>query len=380
MQNDTNVRPQGASTPGSSAGHQGIPAALPDNEAARLRALREYAVLDSAAEKDYDDITLLASTICKTPISLISLVDESRQWFKSKVGFEAQQTPRDHAFCAHAILKPSEVMVVPDALEDERFAANPLVTGPESVRFYTGVPLVTPNGEALGTLCVLDRTPRALDPEQLEAVRALGRLVVSQFEMRRSIERLETNVIESERYVVQLEEYQRSIEQAQVKLESKSTTDGLTGLKNRRAFDVRLDEEFARAHRSELPMALALIDVDKFKPYNDSFGHPAGDEVLRSLSAILRESARPYDFVARYGGEEFVAILPGTSHDGALVIAERIRRSVQRAVWPNRPITVSIGIAISDAGTVTPSGLLKRADKALYLAKETGRNRVVLAD
>lgn len=380
MQNDTNVRPQGASTPGSSAGHQGIPAALPDNEAARLRALREYAVLDSAAEKDYDDITLLASTICKTPISLISLVDESRQWFKSKVGFEAQQTPRDHAFCAHAILKPSEVMVVPDALEDERFAANPLVTGPENVRFYTGVPLVTPNGEALGTLCVLDRTPRALDPEQLEAVRALGRLVVSQFEMRRSIERLETNVIESERYVVQLEEYQRSIEQAQVKLESKSTTDGLTGLKNRRAFDVRLDEEFARAHRSELPMALALIDVDKFKPYNDSFGHPAGDEVLRSLSAILRESARPYDFVARYGGEEFVAILPGTSHDGALVIAERIRRSVQRAVWPNRPITVSIGIAISDAGTVTPSGLLKRADKALYLAKETGRNRVVLAD
>lgn len=380
MQTDADADTSETSPAAPAPGRQGIPAALPENEEARLRALKQYAILDSAAEKDYDDITLLAAYICKTPMSMVSLVDETRQWFKSRVGIEAQETPRDHAFCAHAILQPTEVMVVPDAKDDERFANNPHVTGPTKVRFYAGVPLVTPTGEALGTLCVLDRTPRSLTPEQLEAMRALGRLVVSQLEMRSSLAKLEQTVMESERYVVQLEEYQRSIEQAQVRLESKSTTDGLTGLKNRRAFDVRLEEEFVRSKRTDLPLALALIDADQFKPYNDTYGHPAGDEVLRRMAAILRDSSRPYDFVARYGGEEFVAILPGTSHDGAAVVAERIRRSVQRAVWPHRPVTVSIGVAITDASTNAASSLLRRADKALYRAKQSGRNRVVLAD
>lgn len=161
----------------------------PLNEEERLAALREYHILDTPEEAEYDDIATISAQICGTPISLVSLVDADRQWFKARHGIEARETPREVAFCAHAILG-SDPLIVPDALEDERFAENPLVTTEPKVRFYAGVPLVTPGGHALGTLCAVDRRPRTLEPEALRALKALARQVVTLLEHRRVSARL----------------------------------------------------------------------------------------------------------------------------------------------------------------------------------------------
>lgn len=162
----------------------------PDEES-RLEALREYGILDTLPESDYDSITHLASAIAKVPISLISLIDDERQWFKSHKGLEATETPREYAFCAHAIMDPDKVFKVEDARLDDRFADNPLVTGDPCVIFYTGVPLVNPEGHALGTLCVIDNSPRKLNDEQIDGLRILGRQVVQLLELRKKTRQLE---------------------------------------------------------------------------------------------------------------------------------------------------------------------------------------------
>jgi light-regulated signal transduction histidine kinase (bacteriophytochrome) len=161
-------------------------APLPNDEVARLEALRQYHILDTDLEAAFDDLTRLAAHVCGTPIALVSLIDDCRQWFKSKVGLDATEIPRDIAFCAHAILQ-SDVLIVADTLADQRFATNPLVTADPFIRFYAGVPLIPPQGQVLGTLSVIDQVPRELSPEQVEALRILGRQVVKQLELRRNL-------------------------------------------------------------------------------------------------------------------------------------------------------------------------------------------------
>ena len=159
-------------------------AASPENEKKRLKVLWQYEVLDTVPEALFDDLTELAANICEAPIALISLVDEKRQWFKAKVGITLTETSRDISFCGHAI-QQSDLFIVPDATKDERFAKNPLVVSDPKIRFYAGAPLITPDGYALGTLCVIDKVPRELRAEQKQALRVLARHVVSQLELRR---------------------------------------------------------------------------------------------------------------------------------------------------------------------------------------------------
>ncbi len=156
----------------------------PQNEKRRLKVLWEYEILDTIPEEVFDDLTELAARICEAPIALISLVDEKRQWFKARVGTTMHETTREVSFCSHAIGQPG-LFIVPDATQDPRFARNPLVTSEPRIRFYAGAPLITPDGAALGTLCVIDKVPRQLRPEQQQALTILARHVMSQLELRR---------------------------------------------------------------------------------------------------------------------------------------------------------------------------------------------------
>lgn len=155
---------------------------LKDDENARLKALEKLGVMDTADEQAYDDITRLAASMCETPIALITLVDGTRQWFKSRVGMQASETPREHAFCAHAIEAPGEVFVVNDASADPRFAANPLVTGDPNIRFYAGAPLLSSEGHALGTVCVIDTKPRSLSTGQMKELQFMAKQVMDTLE------------------------------------------------------------------------------------------------------------------------------------------------------------------------------------------------------
>jgi diguanylate cyclase (GGDEF)-like protein len=335
---------------------------LTPDEPARLAALHNLAILDTMPEQGFDDITLLAAHICEVPIALVSLVDSARQWFKSRHGLDAVETPRDIAFCAHAILQPNQIFVVPDATQDPRFADNPLVTGDPSIRFYAGAPLVMPDGHALGTLCVIDRQWREISTAQKTALAALGRQVVAQLLLREALKELDL--------------YRSTLEVDRARLAEESITDALTGLMNRRGFVRSLEIEVSRAGRHAQPISLLLLDVDQFKSFNDTFGHPEGDDALRTVAQILRSSVREYDIVARPGGEEFAVIAPNTDEVAAVLLAERFRQAIASAQWPRRVITVSVGITCS-RNLSKADRLIDVADRALYQAKAEGRNRAV---
>jgi diguanylate cyclase (GGDEF)-like protein len=165
--------------------------------------------------------------------------------------------------------------------------------------------------------------------------------------------------------------------QANLYLERLSSTDPLTELPNRRVFNLRLEEELARSHRYRLPLSLLMLDVDNFKSYNDDFGHPAGDEVLKTIAYLLTQSVREVDCVARLGGEEFGVVMPETGKARALALAERIRNAIECARWPKRRVTVSVGVAALSRAWAGGEAMICAADAALYEAKRTGRNKVV---
>jgi diguanylate cyclase (GGDEF)-like protein len=338
------------------------------DENKRLEAVWSLDLLDTPPEDHFDQAARLAATICQTPIGLVSVVDQDRQWFKAKVGLDVCETPRSQAFCAHAI-GLTEPLIVPDARLDQRFVHNPLVTGDPDIRFYAGMPITTSDGFTVGTLCVIDTVPRDLTDQQKSGLILLGRHVSAQIALRNHMKTL--NRILAEKDVIEKE-----LHAANAKLLELSLTDSLTGLRNRRAFDQRLARELDLAAPVDAPLSLVIVDLDHFKSFNDEFGHGVGDDILCSVARLLQKSARASDLAFRQGGEEFALLLPRTPLKAAVLVAERVRVAISAHSWRFRPVTVSVGVAARSAELASPGGLVHAADAALYRAKESGRNRV----
>ncbi|OYQ31537.1 hypothetical protein CHU95_20555 [Niveispirillum lacus] len=330
------------------------PCGLLSDEILRLHALDRYHILDSQPEPQFDRIVALAKRILKVPIALISLVDQERQWFKAREGLSVAETPRSLAFCDHAIRRRT-VMVVEDARVDPRFQDNPLVTGEPGIRFYAGAPLVTRDGQALGTICVIDRVPGSLDAEQQATLADLAAIVMDELELR--LANRELSVL--------------------------AQTDPLTGALNRRTFFSLAEREIGRQQRIGSDLAVLVLDIDHFKKINDTYGHNTGDQVLAQFAAQISQCIRVQDVFARLGGEEFGLILPDTNAHQAAETAERLRRSVEQTPIHtdsgSPSITVSIGGSVVLPGDTSIEPVLRRADVALYRAKNCGRNRVIAA-
>ncbi|MEP7214127.1 MAG: sensor domain-containing diguanylate cyclase [Acidobacteriota bacterium] len=330
----------------------------PDEEE-RLAVLREHEILDTPPEREYDDITLLASQICGTPISLISFVDEDRQWFKSRVGLEEPETQRDDGFCTYAILNPGETLIVGDAAKDERFASNSLVVGGPRIRFYAGAPLLSKENLALGTLSVLDNQPRSLTERQVEALQALARQLSMRLELRRTT---------------------RLLQKANEELKNLSLTDDLTGLYNRRGFFLHAEQQ-VRQHRSretEHSMWLMLGDLDGLKQINDTYGHDEGSAAICAAAEILRKTLREADIIARIGGDEFAALILNTLDDVAERLPDRIESNFQAYNHESgKPYDfgISVGLVKVLRDDKTPvNEILDQADRAMYAAKRRRRS------
>lgn len=315
-------------------------------EAQRLKALHQYNILDTPAEDFFDDIVLLAALVCSAPIALITLVDSTRQWFKAKIGIQAIQTAREISVCQYALAHPDDILVISDVTQDARFTDNPLVRDTPYMRFYAGAPLVTADRQVLGTLCVIDSRARKLSHTKRQILKVLARRVVAALDTRLEV----------------------------ASLQILSTTDALTGLHNRRAFNAIFTAEFLSAKRAGKPLALILCDIDNFKRFNDTLGHPAGDRLLQSVSAAMRRCARLTDDVSRLGGDEFAIILPNTTGDVAWQLANRLRQAILSQFEGEPAVTLSIGVANFQPGMENETTLFSEADRAMYEAKRKWRS------
>lgn len=311
---------------------------IPQNEAERLHALRALQILDSSHEERFDRVTRLAKRLFGVPISLVSLIDEDRQWFKSAQGLDVSETSREVSFCGHAI-NQAGLFIIPNVLKDERFYDNPLVTEAPHIRFYAGYVLKLRQGINIGTLCLIDSKPRDMDEEDQQLLQDLGEM------------------IEQEIKSIQL-----------------ATLDELTMISNRRGFMTLVDHSLKVCRRNKLPISILLFDLNKFKAINDTYGHHEGDFALVSFAQIMLESFRDCDVIARLGGDEFVVMLLDSDEQRIGTVLDRFRIAAANANKNfDKPyqIEYSVGVAHFHHDTDKPiEEMIQAADNAMFANKK----------
>ena len=311
--------------------------AQPANEYQRVATLRSLQILDTPPEERFDRLTRMARRLFDVPIALISLVDSNRQWFKSCSGLGVSETRREVSFCGHTILN-DQMLMIPDAGSDERFADNPLVTGAPNIRFYAGCPLKVGDGSNVGTLCLIDTRPRTLDAEERELFRDLASMAEQEIEAVHS-----------------------------------ATIDHLTQIANRRGFETLAAHSLNICKRMDTPASLLSVDLDQLKAITERFGHGEGDRALVTLAEVLASVVREMDTIGRLGGDQFVALLMGSAQAESRLIIERFRAALAaRNELEGRgyEIRCSMGMTEFDpARHVTVQALLGDAQQKLALRK-----------
>ena len=320
---------------------------LMDDEQVRLSALRRYSILDTPSELQFDRLVELAARFFDLPIALISFVAEERQWFKANQGLAISETPRCESFCAVAIQRDG-VMVIPDTLLDKEFRSYPVVLGEPHIRSYAGAPLVTPDGQKLGTFCVLGTEPRTFTRKEQDLLTSLADMAMTELQRRLDLQNLNEMAM----------------------------TDALTGLPNRVQFRQHLIEACRWANRSGEKVVLGLLDLDQFKRINDTFGHAAGDHLLMDVAHRLKEASATSDVVARLSGDEFVLLLTDVrSVENVSLVTRRLEESfAEPFVIEDQEVFVhwSLGWSIYPDDAREFDALLGLADAAMYRVKRAG--------
>lgn len=310
----------------------------PLDETVRLKSLRNLHILDTEPEERFDRITRIARQLFNVETCLVSLVDENRQWFKSKQGLDACETPRNVSFCGHAILD-DRIFVVPNAHEDERFKDNPLVTGGPQLGFYAGCPIKGPTGLRIGTLCLIDKKPRELTDEGLGILRDLAAMV-----------------------------------EGEIATLSLSVVDELTEIANRRGFLRVANHLLSLCRRLDSPAELLYFDLNGFKEINDTLGHKVGDDMLRHFARLLTRNFRAADVVARLGGDEFVVLLAGKREASSIALPRLEEMARNKAHEIEGTLKWSVGRAVFDPQKhASVEELLSDADSCMYEDKRCQR-------
>ncbi|EOZ0649876.1 sensor domain-containing diguanylate cyclase [Cronobacter muytjensii] len=313
------------------------------NEEARLFALYALGILDTESEERFDRLTRIAGKLFNVPVSLISLIDKDRQWFKSNHGIDIRSTPRRESFCTY-VVEDAAPLVVNDAKKDPRFKNNTLVNGTPYIRFYAGYPVKLPDGEIAGSICIIDTKPRSFSEEELHLLRDLAEIVEDEFRI--------MNI---------------------------ATTDSLTGLSNRRLFSLFMKETLKKSQKRKKVFCVALIDLNDFKPINDIFGHAEGNEALITFSEILESASPENSLAARIGGDEFGVVFPNSAIKQANEFINQLSEMlIKHNINANKPyhLTFSAGaVEYDEKHHHDYADIMRDADKKMYLIK---KNRKLL--
>jgi len=308
---------------------------IPENEEERLKSLYMVDLLDSKADERFERLTRVGRKLFNVPVALISLLDRDRQWLLACEGLNTRETSRDVSFCGHAILQEG-AFIVNDALKDERFYDNPLVTREPFIRFYAGYPVHLPDGAVVGTICLIDSKPRDFRDDDVATLKDLAYILEDEFQ------------------VINL-----------------AMTDSLTGIPNRRGFYRSGDKRFNELRQNNKSFSIIYFDLDKFKPINDLWGHAEGDEVLKNFSNQLMQQLSPQDIVGRLGGDEFAVLLTKESDTESFLM--KLRESMDLCNQQSgKPYNINYSYGIMKSNYAEFDSLLymvKQSDRVMYSEK-----------